>query len=102
MNSKVIDAKDIIEIKSNKGKWKNIFYDGHKFVHQREANSAHYYVCAKYFDRKCSCRMVKKNETDYTLRGEHCHPADPNDRHRVESWFKYQMISPLVELQGII
>lgn len=42
------------------------------------------YVCSKYYDRKCSCRIIKKGESDFILRGEHCHPGDPNIRPRNE------------------
>lgn len=79
-----ISLNDVIEIQSNKGKWKNIFIGGHKFTHQKVINDIHYYVCAKYFDRKCSCRLVKRSETDYQIRGTHCHPGNATELPRTE------------------
>lgn len=72
----------MIEISSNKGKWNNIFVDGHKFIHQKVVNNTHYYACAKFYDRKCACRLVKRD--DYRIRGEHCHPGNATDRPRTE------------------
>lgn len=79
-----IDAELVTEIESNKGTWRNIFYDGSKFTHQKLANNIHYYVCANYFDRKCPCRIIKRSESDYILRGDHCHPGNATMRPRTE------------------
>lgn len=82
---KKINLEDVVEIASNKGKWKNVFVDGYKFTHQKVVKECHYYVCAKYFDSKCSSRLIKKSETDYTLRGDHQHPATASDLPRADT-----------------
>lgn len=81
---KKINPEDVVEVASNKGKWNNIFVDGYKFTHQKVVNGSHYYVCAKYFDRKCQCRLIKKNKNDFICRGEHQHPATASDLPRAE------------------
>lgn len=55
------------------------------FLMATSSHNIHYYVCAKYFDRKCTCRLVKKSETDYRIRGEHCHPGNATDRPRADA-----------------
>lgn len=78
-----INPDEIRELKSNKGKWNIIFYDGYKFIHQNSKDVTHYYVCEKYFDRKCPCRLIKKGE-NYSIRGVHIHPGNAVARPRTE------------------
>lgn len=77
-------SKNIAEVKSNKGKWNNIFVDGFKFSHEKENGENHYYVCACRKNKNCSCRLTKNRDGEYKVNGTHNHPPNPADRQRAE------------------
>lgn len=77
-------SKNIAEVKSNKGKWNNIFVDGYKFSHEKEKGEKHYYICASKKTKKCACRLTKTGEDEYKVNGTHNHPPDPAAQPRAE------------------
>lgn len=78
-------SKNIAEVKSNKGKWNNIFVDGYKFTHEKEKGDNHYYVCfCEKKKKQCSCRLTKTSEGAYNVKGTHNHPPSPTEHSRAE------------------
>lgn len=77
-------SKNIAEVKSNKGKWNNIFVDGFKFSHEKENGEKHYYVCACRKTKKCPCRLTKTGDGEYKVNGIHNHPPNPAEHQRAE------------------